>query len=204
MSKILYLTIVKEYYRQNAVFIFTVLMLAMGFLRANEHLAIISEALRSPLILSGIFLIWVLYAVKVTFFALRFLSRRSSEFLYHLRLFPAPKRLLAFIGLHFSLLQLVVGYALVMAVKGSMEKAWWAVMAIVLVSVGLMVAGALACEYRIKRPNSRQDAARHYVNLAFTTPQFLFFPRYLLTRQTVLLLITKSFTALVLMGVCYL
>ncbi len=204
MNKILYLTIVKEYYRQNAVFIFAVLMFAIGFLRGNEHLAIINEALRSPFVLSCIFLIWILYAVKVTLFTLRFLSQRSSEFLYHLRLFPTSKRILAFMNLQFSLVQLVFTYAVLMTGKGILEKTWWAVMAIVLVNLGMVVAGALVYEYRIKRPNSHQDTTRQYVSLAFTTPQFLFFPRYLLTRQTVLLLITKSFTAFVLMGICYL
>lgn len=204
MNKILYLTIVREYYRQNAIFIFTVLMFAIGFLRGNEHLAIINEALRSPFILSCIFLLWILYAVKVTLFTLRFLSQRSSEFLYHICLFPPAKRIWAFMNLQFSLIQLAFTYAVLMIGKGILEKTWWAALAIALVNVGMVVAGALVYEYRIKRPNSRQDVTRKYLNLTFTTPRFLFYPRYLLTRQTVLLLITKSFTAFVIMGVCYL
>jgi len=204
MNRILYLTIVKEYYRQNAIFIFTVMMFAFGFLRGNEHLAIINQALHSPFILSCIFLLWVLYAVKVTFFSLRFLSLKSSEFLYHIRLFPPRKRILAFMNLQFSLVQLTFTYALLMMGKGIVERTWWAILAILLVNFAMVVAGALVYEYRIRRPNSRQDVTRSYLSLNFTTPQFLFYPRYLLTRQTVLLFITKSFTAFVLMGVCYL
>lgn len=204
MNKILYLTIVKEYYRQNAIFIFTVMMFAFGFLRANEHLAIINQALRSPFILSCIFLLWILYAVKVIFFGLRFLSLRSSEFLYHIRLFPPRKRVLAFMNLQFSLIQLTFIYALLMVGKGVVERNWWAILAIGVVNFVIVVAGALVYEYRIRRPNGRQDVSRRYFGLNFITPQFLFYPRYLLTRQTVLLFITKSFTAFVLMGVCYL
>lgn len=204
MNKILYLTIVKEYYRQNAVFIFTVLMFAIGFLRGNEHLAIINEALRSPFILFCIFLIWILYAVKITLFTLRFLSQRSNEFLYHLRLFSVSKRILAFMNLQFSLVQLVFTYAVLMIGKAILEKTWWAILAIVLVNLGMVVAGALVYEYRIRRPNSRQDVVRKYFSLNLVTPQFLFYPRHLLTQQTVLLLITKTFTAFVIMGVCYL
>ncbi|WP_367915487.1 hypothetical protein [Leadbetterella sp. DM7] len=204
MNRILYLTIVREYYRQNAIFIFAVLMFAIGFLRGNEHLAIINEALRSPFILSCIFLLWILYALKVTLFALRFLSQRSSEFLYHIRLFSPAKRIWAFMNLQFSLIQLAFTYAVLMIGKGILEKTWWAILAIVVVNLVVVVAGALVYEYRIRRPNSRQDVTRKYANLSFTTPQFLFYPQYLLTRQTVLLLITKSFTAFVIMGVCYL
>lgn len=205
MNKILYLAIVREYYRQNAIFIFAVLMFAFGFLSGREHLAIINEALRSrPFVLSCIFLLWILYAVKVTLFTLRFLSQRSSEFLYHIRLFPPRKRIFAFMNLQFWLIQLIFMYAVVMAGKGIVEKTWWPVLAIALVNMGIVVVGALVYEYRIKRPNSQQNIRKKYLRFNFTTPQFLFYPRYLLTRQTVLLLITKSFTAFVLMGVCYL
>jgi hypothetical protein len=204
MNRIFYQSIVKEYYRQNAIFIFAVMMFAFGFLRANEHLAIIKEALHSPLVLSGICLIWVAYGVKVTFFTLRFLSQRSSEFLFHARLFSPLKRFFAFLNLQFGLIQLTFFYAVVMVGNGILESTWTSVLAIVLVNVLILVGGALAYSYKIKHPNSQQDAVRKYFRFNFTTPQWLFFPRYLLTQQTVLVFITKCFTAFILMGACYL
>lgn len=204
MNRILYLSVVKEYYRQNAIFIFAVMMFAFGFLRGQEHMAIINQALRIPFVLSCFFLLWILYAVKVTLFTLRFLSQRSSEFLYHIRLFPPRKRIWTFMNLQFWLIQLTFTYAVLMLGKGIVEKTWGAVLAIVLANMVIVVAGAWVYEYRIKRPNSRQDSVRKYFSLNLITPQFLFYPRHLLTQQTVLLLITKTFTAFVLMGVCYL
>lgn len=204
MNRVLYLTIVKEYYRQNAIFIFAVMMFAFGFLKSNEHLAIMTEALHSPLILSAICMIWVAYALKVTFFTLRFLSLKSSEFLYHARLFSTTQRFFAFLNLQFGLIQLTFFYAVVMIGKGILEGAWVSVSAIVLVNLLILIGGAAVYEYNIKRPNSQQDSVREFYSLKFTTPQWLFFPRYLITQQTVLFLITKCFTAFVLMGVCYL
>ena len=46
ISRILSLTITKEYYRQNAVFIFAVMMFSFGFLRAEEHKTIIKSAFK--------------------------------------------------------------------------------------------------------------------------------------------------------------
>lgn len=204
MNRIFYLSIVKEYYRQNAIFIFAVMMFAFGFLRGNEHLAIIKEALHSPLILSGICLIWVLYAVKVTFFTLRFLSQRSSEFLFHTRLFSPVKRFFAFLNLQFGLMQLTFFYAVAMIGNGILEGTWASVGVIVLVNLLILVIGAFVYNYKIEHPNSQQDTVRKYFSLNFVTPQWLFFPRYLLTQQTVLVFITKYFTAFILMGVCYL
>ncbi len=204
MNRIFYLSIVKEYYRQNAIFIFAVMMFAFGFLRANEHLAIIKEALHSPLILAGICLIWILYAVKVTFFTLRFFSQRSTEFLYHARLFSPAKRFFAFLNLQFGLMQLTFFYAVAMIGKGILEGTWAAVGAIALVNLLILVIGAVVYNYKIEHPNSQQDTVRKYFSLNIVTPQWLFFPRYLLTQQTVLVFITKCFTAFILMGVCYL
>lgn len=204
MNRILYKTLVKEYYRQNAIFIFVVMMFAFGFLRAVEHLAIIKEALHSPMILGGIFLLWIAYGVKVTLFTLRFLSDRSNEYLYNIRLFSPQKRFFAFFNLQFVLMQLTFFYAIFMAVKGVLEKTWVAAVSIIGVNLLILIAGALIYEHKIKRPNSAQSTVRKYTGIRFTTPQWLFFPRYLLTQQTVLFFITKVFTAFILMGVCYL
>lgn len=204
MNKILYLSVVKEYYRQNTIFIFAVMMFAFGFLRANEHLSIINEALNSPMILSCFAFGWILYALKVTLFTLRRISLKQSEFLYHLVLFPRTKRFLAFMSLQFSLIQLTFFYAFFMLGKAAIEKNWWASAVILAVNILIVILGALVYEWKINKPNSQQNTVRKYFNIRFKTPQFLFFPRYLITNQTVLFLITKTFTALGIMGVCYL
>ncbi|UTA69774.1 hypothetical protein [Emticicia sp. 21SJ11W-3] len=197
-------TIVKEYYRQNAVFVFAVLMFAFGFLRATEHITIIKNTLRHPSLLALAFAVWALHALKVTLFTLRLLESRQNEFLYHARLYPAIQRFFAFCGLQLSLIQLTFLYALAMVKFGIEEQNWQAVVYIVLFNVFLVVAGAVIYEYRIQRPNAaqvRNRAVRSFF-AGYTTPPYLFFIRYLFSKQPVLLLLTKLFACLVLMGVC--
>lgn len=204
LLRIFNLTIIKEYYRQNAVFIFAVMMFAFGFLRAIEHITFIKNALKLSSLLGLVFLAWALHGVKVTLFTLRLLESKQNEFLFHARLFSPIKRFLAFCLLQLSLIQLTFLYSLAMIKFGVEEKRWLEVGYIIAINILLIVAGALIYEYRIQRPNAEQVKVKPIQRLfaRFLTPPYLFFVRYLFSKQPVLLLLTKLFCCLVLMGIC--
>jgi hypothetical protein len=204
LYRIFNLTIIKEYYRQNAVFIFAVMMFAFGFLRAIEHITFIKNALKLPSLLGFVFAAWVLHGVKVTLFTLRLLEAKQNEFLYHTRLFSPLKRFRAFCLLQFSLIQLTFLYSLAMIKFGIEDKRWFEVGYIIAFNIALVVVGALVYEYRIQRPNSEQVRSKPIQKFiaSFQTPAYLFFVRYLFAKQPVLLLLTKLFCCLVLMGIC--
>jgi hypothetical protein len=202
--KILNLTIVKEYYRQNAVFIFAVLMFSFGFLRAIEHITIIKMALKLPSLLALTFLIWALHTIKVLLFSLRIFESRGNEFLYHIRLYSPMKRFLAFGLMQFNLIQLTFLYSLWMIKIGIEEKQFLSVLAIISCNILLIFAGIIAYEFRIKRPNAVSVTAKPVQSFLarFRTPSYLFFIRYLFSKQPVLLLLTKLFSCFVLVGIC--
>ncbi|WP_337040516.1 hypothetical protein [Emticicia sp. 17c] len=204
LLKIFNLTIVREYYRQNAVFIFAIMMFCFGFLRAIEHITFIKSALKHPSILAFIFLTWALHGVKVILFTLRMLETRQNEFLYHARLFNPLKRFIAFCVLQLSLIQLTFLYSLAMIKIGIDEKQWAEIGYIIIFNLLLTIAGAVLFEYRIQRPNASNTTRKPIQQLLarFQTPAYLFFVRYLFAKQPVLLLLTKLFGCLILMGVC--
>lgn len=197
-------SIIKEYYRQNAVFVFVVMMFAFGFLRAVEHITFIKNALKYPSVLGVVFFAWALHCLKVTLFTLRMLESRQNEFLYNARLFSPFKRFLVFCVLQLSLIQLTFLYSLGM-IKFAIEDQQWLEMGyIIACNVVLIIVGALVYEYRIQRPNSEQLRSKPIQQFIarFQTPAYLFFVRYLFSKQPVLLLLTKLFCCLVLMGIC--
>ena len=202
--RILNLTIVKEYYRQNAVFIFTILMFSFGFLRAEEHTTLIKSALNLPSLLGLVFLVWTLHALKVILFVLRMFESKNNEFLYHIRLFSPIKRFVAFGMMQFSLLQLTLLYSLWMIKIGIEENQMWAISGIILCNILLIVLGVLFYENRIKKPNAISITTKpiqHFL-AKFRTPSYLFFVRFLFNKQPVLLLLTKLFSCFVLIGIC--
>lgn len=202
--RILNLTIVKEYYRQNAVFIFAIMLFSFGFLRAIEHITIIKMALKLPSLLALTFLVWLLHTLKVILFTQRMLESKTNEFLYHIRLFSPLKRILAFGMMQFSLIQLTFLYSLWMLKIGIEEKQFVAILAIIVCNLLLILLGIFVYEYRIQRPNSVSVTAKpiqHFL-AKFQTPNYLFFIRFLFAKQPVLLLLTKLFSCFVLVGIC--
>jgi hypothetical protein len=202
--RILNLTIVKEYYRQNTVFIFAILMFSFGFLRSQEHITIIKMALKLPYLLALTFLVWALHTLKVILFSLRMFESKTNEFLYNIRLFSPIKRFLAFGMMQFSLIQLTFLYSLWMIKIGLEEKYYWQTLAIILYNILLILLGIVFYEYRIKRPNAINITKKPIQNFLakFRTPSYLFFIRYLFSKQPVLLLLTKLFSCFVLVGIC--
>lgn len=204
ISRILSLTITKEYYRQNAVFIFAVLMFSFGFLRANEHITIIKLVLKLPSMLALTFLVWALHTAKVILFSLRMFEAKSNEFLYNIRLFSAPKRYLALGLMQFNLIQLTFLYSLWMIKIGVEQNKFIETAAIIGFNVLLIIVGIIVYEYRIKHPNVVRSSPKPIQNLLsrFKTPSYLFFIRYLFAKQPVLLLLSKLFSCFMLIGVC--
>lgn len=204
ISRILSLTITKEYYRQNAVFIFAIMMFSFGFLRAEEHKTIIKSALNMPSLLVLIFIGWTLHALKVILFSLRMFEVKNNEFLYNIRLFSPLKRYLALGLMQLSLLQLTIIYSLWMIKIGLEQNKFVETIAIIGFNIFLVLMGVIVYEYRLKHPNAVRVSAKPIQNLIsrFNTPSYLFFVQYLFAKQPVLVLLSKLFTCFVLVGVC--
>lgn len=204
ITRILSLTITKEYYRQNTIFIFAVMLFSFGFLRAEEHKTIIKNALNLHSLLSLIFIGWALHALKVILFCLRMFESKNNEFLYHIRLFSPLKRYAALGFMQFSLLQLTILYSLWMIIIGIEQNKIIETSAIISFNILLIIAGIIIYEYRIKHPNVVRTSPKRIQNLLsrFRSPSYLFFIRYLFAKQPVLMLLSKLFTCLILIGVC--
>ncbi len=201
---ILNITVIKEYYRQNAVFIFSVMLFSFGFLRAIEHITIIKMALKLPSLLALTFIVWALHACKIYLFIERMLNSKQNEFLYNLTLFTPLKRFFAVGLMQFSLMQLTILYSVWMIKIGIEEKNFGAILAIIACNLLLILAGIAIFEYRIERPNAKLASAKPIQNFLakFQTPNYLFFVRYLFVKQPILMLTTKLFCCFILIGVC--
>lgn len=204
ISRILSLTITKEYYRQNTIFIFAVMMFSFGFLRADEHKTIIKSALNLPSLLGLIFIGWALHALKVILFCLRMFESKNNEFLYNIQLFSPLKRYLALGLMQLSLLQLTILYSLWMIKIGFEQNKILETSAIIGFNILLIIAGIIIYEYRIRHPNVVRVSPKPIQNLLsrLRTPSYLFYIRYLFNKQPVLMLLSKIFTCLILIGVC--
>ncbi|MEZ0542997.1 hypothetical protein [Fibrella arboris] len=194
-------TLVYPFYRQNAGILWVAGLLAGGFMRSSDHIALATYAVSSVVVLAVYVAIWLLYTLLATRFAVSMINR--YDVLLHLRLFRPLQK---WIGLGIAQLLLMgpaVGYALFVGRIARQEKQGWAIAAIVGSLSLIGVAGLAWCEYALHHPNpvSRWAAwvtkLRRYVR----TPYGLFYLRYLVNEQATLFWRTKLGTGLVWIGI---
>ena len=199
-------TFIKEYYRLNAGFFFVIAMFAGGFLRAEDHVALATYAVQSPLLLSLLFGLWTLYHLKTLAFVRQRLLWDSHGFLYHLALLSRWNRWLAWLFVQYALWLPVLCYALFLAYCGlqiEQQAGVWATLFFVLL---LPFTGVWAYEYRLFRPNPdhRLSVLSTYFNRRFNKPAWTYFLWHLFRTEPVLLFLTKIFTGGIVVGLCLL
>ncbi|MFN8352821.1 MAG: hypothetical protein U0Y10_00120 [Spirosomataceae bacterium] len=199
--------LVKPYYQQNVGFFLIVLGIAGSFMRSAEHIALATYAVHSWSLLAMLyFSVWLLYTFKVIQYVLKTLKEPQHEFLYLLRLLPVSTQLVSLMAVQVSLLAPVLVYGLFVISQGIIQRTWGAI-GLILLFVGLLITLPLFMYLRtLRQPNAYQNVVRasYFFNLRFTKPYALFFVQYLLQQQRMLTFLTKAFTLLMLLGVCWL
>ena len=194
-------TIVGQFYRQNAGLLAVVFFFAGSFLRSIEHIALAQIASHSLFILGLYIAIWIVYAFHATRFAIRMI--RQYDVLYQLRLIPVTTRLISLYVTQLQLLIPVLAYAgFVLAIsiqENTTQNSILLIISVILISIIPLS----WIEYVLRHPNPEPALGKLTATVShrFTTPYGLFFLRYLVQRQLVLLLLTKAGTVVVVLGV---
>lgn len=194
-------TIVEQFYRQNAGLFFVVLMLAGSFLRAQEHIALAEAAVHTPFMLGLYQMLWLAYTLFATRFAVGVI--RQTDVLYYFRLVPTPRRWLGLLAAQLVLLTPILVYATFVGWISVQQRTGLSTVQLIAGAVLMLVLPVFWLDYALKTPNRQSLTAN--VEAAwrerFTTPYPLFFIRYLLSDQPVLVFLTKGGTVLLMLGI---
>lgn len=199
MLTILYRLLVLPFYVRNAGTFAIAFYFAFGFMRPMDHEALITATLGSPFLLSLFVLAWALYTIRTVSFIRDQLAAPEHRFLQTFRLVPPRTRGVYWLLLLTKLLTPVIFYAGWMVARAVHHQTWGSLVAIVLVVPGLIVAGVGGADYRLR--HNAPDALR-LPSLTFQLPYPLFFPTYWLRHEPLSLLLTKSISGGLLVGVC--
>ena len=193
--------IVSDYYKKNALFIFVVVLFAFGFLRGQEHITIVKQINNSPILLLQVALVWLFYGFKVIIFVLRSLSLPEFRFLFAIRLMSFWKRFFVWFFIGVLLNQLTLYYAVFMVVLGIADLKWVSVFIIILVQLLIILFCVLVFELRIRKEPEQAlgFTFRLPLSLKYNLPYFLFYHKYLLYREPMLLFLSKGFSILTLL-----
>lgn len=199
MLTFLYRVFVGPFYAKNAGTFLVVVLLAFGFLSAREHKALITATLGSPFLLALVFVLWGLYLLKTTSYVRQELTAPEHLFLQTFWLIPTPVRLMRWLAVQTALLFPIIAYAGWMIQLAAVYQKWDSLTVIVGYVVALVGAGAALNDYRLRHPSPDTFRLPH---LSIRLPYELFFPTYWLRQEPLSLVLTKSFSGLLLAGVC--
>ncbi|MBO9638969.1 MAG: hypothetical protein J7576_12415 [Siphonobacter aquaeclarae] len=200
MKNAVFRTLVTEFYRQNSGFFLILLLLGFGIIRSDDHIALFRYALAAPAALPYYFALWALYALKTSAFARQQFREPSCQFLYHLRLYPSMQRYLTWWTVQLGLLAPLWAYGLWMCSYA--DGQWLSVALVLSYLVALTVLPARWYEYLVRNPV--REARTRKVARNRPLPVWLFFFAHLFRQQPLLLVLTKLFSGVVLIGVCLL
>jgi hypothetical protein len=194
-------TFVHTFYRQNALGLAVVGLVAGGFMRYEEHSTMAQAAAASPFLLGLYGLLWAAY----TLLTARFVVHQIGTYvvLLHLRLFANWRRWRALGLVQAKLLLPVIGYGLfVCRIARQTQQAWaiWAVLGTLLVLTALPLAWY---DYALRHPHPVRPWAGWLAGLRrrYQTPYLLFGLRHLLVNVATVFWRTKIGTSLVWLGI---
>ncbi len=203
VNSMLFKTLSRPFYQVHTGFFFVVLYFAAGFLRANEHIAIAHQT-ASSIILTGLILIlWTLYLLNSISSISSSLHQTTHLFLHQLALYSPWKQ--------FSCWSIVLLTINLPVVLYSLFILFYAISMGELINAGLLIAYNLMSIFlpplyyifRLKKPYSETTTSGigRYMNKIITKPYPIWYFIHLIRNKPLLLLLSKTFSILLIIGV---
>ena len=200
IHKVLNRCLVVEFYKQNAAFFGLLLLIFFGFIKSSEHLAIGAFIVSNPSALLILFVLWIIYLVKVLFFIIPAIQLRQNRFLEVFLLFPRSKQIISAM-LSAALLLLPILLYAVFLFSLSIGGSYWA-STLLLATLAMTVTATLCSVLIVKLRQMRKEASYFHIRFLneLTKPYYLFFIEHLMRNDIVLLLLSKLYSCAMIIG----
>ena len=204
MNQFMIKMLVLPFYRAHTGFFILLFLLAFGFIRNTEHLAIATFFSANTQLLLLLMLIWSIYYLRSIFF-IRYWMQLSQNF-YWMQQFILLPRVRQMSG--FWIAQLMINlpiafYGFFIAVQGINQGYWLNVALILFYSLVMVVLPAFYYRKVLFSvyPEARQSRLGAYISRKWRKPRWLWFLSYLLKFKPLLLLFTKLLSLLLIIVV---
>jgi len=198
--KIITRCLVVEFYKQNAAFFGLIFLVFFGFIKAGEHIAIGSFLVANPSTLFFLYVLWIAYGTKVILFLIPAINKKENQFLESFYLL-SPKIKFTVIGLASILLLIpAVLYSFFLVLLAIPTAFFWSIASVVMfLFLLLSVIGYILLRNIQKLPHEKSFIQIKFLT-RITKPHPLFFIEYLIRNDFVLLLLSKAYTCLIIIG----
>ena len=198
--KILQRSLVIEFYKQNAAFFGLMILVLFGFIRGNEHLMIGAFLVTNPSALVFLYFLWVLYVGKVILFLLPTIHKPENRFLESFLLFDNKVKRTAVLSASVVLLMPALIYGGFLIFLATTEQIYLSVISILGSLVMLSMGLSFFIYYQLQKvPHEKQIFQIRFFK-RMTIPSQLFFISFILRKEIVLLLLTKIYSCILIIG----
>jgi hypothetical protein len=190
------------FYKEHAILFMALFYFCFGIMRPMDHIAILNIVLQSWSYVSGCFLLWTIYNIRVTFFFAAQLIKPQHTFLLHLYLLPRTHKFLALAIIQIILLAPVIGYAFFMLKIGVDLHQWQILSGIISFLMVSIVVPVIYLKHKLRFPDTgyKYLSITSFITQRISKPALTFFFFDLLHNRLVILLLTKFFSAVLLIG----
>ena len=182
------------FYRAHAVFLVLVYLIAFGFLRNTEHIAIATYFSANTYLLLLLMLLWLVYYVRTVFYC-RALITQSDNFywLQQLVLFGRLRQVAWLSFAQFTINLPIVIYSIFITVQGMILKHWDNVLLIFIFNIIVIFVPVIFYLRVIKGvlPEENVSKLGNWFALKWAKSRALWFPLYMLHYKPLPLLMSK-------------
>jgi hypothetical protein len=196
---------VSFYQANNTLFLF-IGAIAGGFMGGTEHLALANFFVGTPLTMLVPIAVWTLYTLKILQFNRALLQRDENTFMQYYCLLSVRDQWVSWMVTVAVQLWPAIGYGLFLMYVAKQQEAGLSFAMVPLALLALLIF-TVAMLYRERLYPHRQrtpSRLRKLLDKTFVRPYPLFFIEWIVRRQPLLLLGTKIFGCLLLLGIAYL
>ena len=189
-----------EFYRQNAGFFGLLILVVFGFIKTSEHLAIGAFLVANPATLLFLYVIWILYGIKVALFVRPAISKKENSFLAVFALLPIHIKLKSALGVSLTLVLPVIAYGAFLITLAIPHQFYSAIASILLALATLVIGLSLFIFIRLRNSHSEKIYLHIPLFSKIARSSWLFFIEYLLRKDPVLFTLSKAYSCLVIIG----
>ena len=198
--KIVHRSLVIEFYKQNAAFFGLILLVFFGFIKSSEHIAIGTFLIKNPGALLLLYLLWFAYSIKVIFFLMPAINKRENQFLNVYLLLGKKVKIATIVTTSASLLIPVLLYAIFLISLSFPHHSIFPIISITGCSILLIMGLSYFIHHRLSCVPHEKTVFQLRAFKKFAIHPILFFPSFLLRNEMILLLLTKIYGGLIIIG----
>jgi hypothetical protein len=198
--KIIHRSLVIEFYKQNAAFFGLILLVFFGFIKSSEHIAIGTFLISNPGALFILYLFWLAYTIKVMFFLWPAINKNENQFLSAYLILDNNVKFATVVTSSASLLIPVLLYAIFLISLTFHGHFVSQIISISGCSILLILGLSYYIHLRLCGLPHEKSVFQLRLFKKVTIHPILFFALYLLRNETVLLLLTKTYSGLIIIG----